>query len=225
MSLTKFGVPLTQPAVPLDALRSPQLPAFEPTPAPSPLPSESESSPERDSIASTSSFNDVALDDDVDASTAALTDKTSLLTLDEKPTPPDDAEPIEMPPSRPFSASSSFSVALNDFPTSSHKKNASTTTIRSSHRISADSVVSPTSPRRLSARASLEGTQKLQEEFARLQKEEQAQQPVTGEGYIDWGMLSICPSVLKSERLLIHRLLGSRDIWHVILRSSRPDKR
>ncbi|KAF5317172.1 hypothetical protein D9611_003965 [Ephemerocybe angulata] len=200
MSLTKSGLPPAEP-ISLDALLSPQVKSF-PTPELS-TPSDSPKLAARDSVASSSSFNDIALDDDEAT--------FSPVVLTARPAQPEGAAPAEAsapprpkslqlsepeaevpepsaPTARPTSASSSFSVALDDPPPGkNHKKTASTTTIRSSHRLSQDSLGSPSTARRASARHSIEGQQKLQEEFARLQKEELGQSNANGhDASIDW---------------------------------------
>lgn len=189
MSLTKSGIQ-NSPPVSLDALRSPQIKSFDSAESTT-LPGKS---PERDSIASVSSFNDIALDDDVlDDSPVLVTARPLKPGLkpdaldndsDEKPIPPEDTEPVVLLGARRFSTSSSFPISSDDPPFRSHKKTTSTTTIRSSHRLSLES--NPAA-RRESARASIEGHHKLQEEFARLQKEEQTQATINGDGSIDWG--------------------------------------
>ncbi|KAF6760265.1 rab-GTPase-TBC domain-containing protein [Ephemerocybe angulata] len=173
MSLTKSGPPPAEP-ISLDALLSPQVKSF-PTPELS-TPSDSPKLAARDSVASSSSFNDIALDDDEAT--------FSPVVLTARPAQPEGAAPAEASaPPRPKSLQLSEPEAEGK----NHKKTASTTTIRSSHRLSQDSLGSPSTARRASARHSIEGQQKLQEEFARLQKEELGQSNANGhDASIDW---------------------------------------
>jgi hypothetical protein len=195
MSMTKSGFAAIEP-VSLDSLRSPHVPAFAPDPPTPPTP---DADPTRDSIASAASFNDVALDDDEPnappspnllTATPSLQHPTATPVLETAvPHSTQSLHDPESPNGRPTSAGSHFSIALDDAPPGKHrhKKSASTTTLRSTHRASQDSV--DLQNRRASVRASIEGTQKLQEEFARLQKEEQVHSNVNGhDASIDWGM-------------------------------------
>ncbi|KAH6913979.1 rab-GTPase-TBC domain-containing protein [Coprinopsis sp. MPI-PUGE-AT-0042] len=193
MSLTKSGFKVTEP-VPLESLRSPQIPAFTvQTDDKSPP---ADILPERDSIASSlSGFNDIALDDEV-----VQTAKPSKLK------PLNLGKPRTDTSSRPSSKASSTSkptedagkarpdsVVFNSISLDSpigngkaHKKTTSNTTIRSFDKVDLhgegeeDTFVR----RRASVRASVDGQQKLQEEFARLQKEDREQR--LAEGAIDW---------------------------------------
>lgn len=152
---------------PLEALRSPDTEVFHDRP------------PEQESIAE-SDFNDIALDDDSAFSPVALTSQrgsgsnTSIR-----------GEGVENGRPR------SVSVPQADFNPSkkpSHKKTASTTTIRSSNNL-------PFILARLDLqdesgaghRGSVDGQQKLQEEFARLHKEEEEAKETAKASAIDWG--------------------------------------
>ncbi|KAF8973253.1 rab-GTPase-TBC domain-containing protein [Flammula alnicola] len=156
----------TQPD-PLESLRSPQLNQTF-----------SDRSLERDSVA-VSEFNDIALDDE-SFSPVALTAESSVPEAD-LPQPQDDIP--SRPRSTPFTEPS-----VVDLPSlKSHRKTASTTTIRSLHDPNA-----PFFMNRLDlqegngrARGSIDGQLKLQEEFARLHEKETKEQNVA-EGVIDW---------------------------------------
>lgn len=203
MSLTKSGFKVTEP-VPLESLRSPQVPVFNVQVDDNKSPP-ADILPERDSIASSlSGFNDIALDDEVVPT--AKPSKLKPLNLG-KPRTPDSS-------SRPSSKASSISkpaedagkarpdsVAFNSIPLDSpvgngkaHKKTTSNTTIRSY-----DDEDNSFVRRRASVRASVDGQQKLQEEFARLQKEDNEQR--RAEGAIDWG---------TSARVLLERNTADR---------------
>lgn len=200
MSLTKSG--LADPApVTLDSLRSPQLETY--------VPPHLKDLPARDSVASSASFNDIALDDDDDEnddddnsfSPVILTAKPLQPVTPTPPPPagPDTAKlphPLSLQPEQDERDGLLNSPAVNGSPISPfisldppppgkhHKKTASTTTIRSTHRDSLES----TAARRASARISLDGQQKLQEEFVRLQKEEEGHSNANGhDASIDWG--------------------------------------
>jgi ecotropic viral integration site 5 protein len=150
---------------PLESLRSPK--TFGQKSFPS----------ERDSIAR-SEFNDVALDDD----------PYFPVPLTAQPGMPD-SYPEQPPDEDDITAASrsrvpSLSLTLQDLRLKSHRKTASTTTIRSTHE----------SIGRLDfqehngkvTRASVDGQMKLQEEFARLQEMETKDHNQT-ESSIDWG--------------------------------------
>jgi hypothetical protein len=162
---------LTQtPVNPLDALRSPESSHFVQRPS------------GRDSIAG-SDFNEIALDDDGSFSSIALTARP----LDLSTEPPalsirEDAD------GRP--RSSSFSLLPNSSMSRSHKKSASTTTLRSSKDLSflfPRLEMQKHEETRKAARGSIDGQQKIQEEFARLQKEKADKSDKPEEGTIDWG--------------------------------------
>ncbi|EFI28145.1 hypothetical protein CC1G_14172 [Coprinopsis cinerea okayama7 len=191
MSLPKSGLKKVAEPVPLESLRSPEVPAFAVQDDKSSA-SDSEKLPERDSIASSlSGFNDIALDsDDSSESPSVATakpivqDQQNQSTTSSRP-----ASPASLNGDANERPTSVFSIAL-DSPIGnpkSHKKTSSTTTIRSSFRAnrSEDSDEEDVSRRRASARVSLDGQQMLQEEFARLQKEEMEHSAST-DGTIDW---------------------------------------
>lgn len=158
---------LTDPPVnPLDALRSPESSHFDQRPL------------ERDSIAG-SDFNEIALDDDGSFFPIALTARP--LDLSTEP-------PREDAGGRP--RSSSFSLLPNSLMSRSHKKSASTTTLRSSKDIPflcSRLEMQKDEETRKAARGSIDGQQKIQEEFARLQKEKADTSDKSEEGTIDWG--------------------------------------
>ncbi|KAG6865369.1 hypothetical protein C0991_003146 [Blastosporella zonata] len=121
-------------------------------------------------------FNDIALDDDTAFSAVSLTN-------DPIPDPrtPNDESPDT---ARPRSASN---TVFNPVPTrTGHKKSASTTTIRSGNNL--PFIVSRLQDEhRMSHRVSVDGQQKLQEEFKRLHKEEEKDTADTGDNHaIDW---------------------------------------
>lgn len=144
---------------PLEALLSPQDTSFDPD-----GPNHA-----RASIAE-SVFNDIALDDEA-LSPVALSSRQSLATLNL------DSDVLHDNPPPDLSHREGM-----------HKKSASTTTIRSIHNL-------PFLMARLetqeetgqSNRVSLDGQHKLQEEFARLQKEGGTNDDATRHGMIDWG--------------------------------------
>ncbi|TFK20761.1 RabGAP/TBC [Coprinopsis marcescibilis] len=193
MSLSKSGFKINTEPVPLESLRSPQVSGFAPNPTQVSTPqTDFDKLQERDSVSSSlAGFNDIALDDDAITSPSLETARPPPLNLSTK-------GDIHSRPSSRASANGDVGTATNngrphsvafsislDSPISngkSHKKTTSTTTIRSSHMESEDEAFAK---RRASVRGSIDGQQKLQEEFARLQKEEQDQR-ATAEGAIDW---------------------------------------
>ena len=158
------------PVNPLDALRSPKSSHFDQRPL------------GRDSVAG-SDFNEIALDDDGSFSPIVLTARP----LDLSTEPPalsirEDAD------GRP--RSSSFSLLPNSLISRSHKKSASTTTLRSSKDLPflfSSLEMQEQEETRKAARGSIDGQQKIQEEFARLQKEKADESHKSEEGTIDWG--------------------------------------
>ena len=158
---------------PLESLRSPQ--TFSQKSFPS----------ERDSIAR-SEFNDIALDDE----------SYSPVPLTAQPAMPESypQQPLEddiTAASR--SRVPSLSLTLQDLglsiPSKSHRKTASTTTIRSTHESNGPSLVTRLEFQEHNgkvARASVDGQMKLQEEFARLQEME-TKDHNQAESSIDWG--------------------------------------
>lgn len=184
---------LTAPStVPLDSLFSPQVSNFR--------------EPVRESVTE-SEFNEVALDDDSAFSAVTLTSRQSqapsLQTLVER----------EMN-GRPKSVSSLSSMTKSR---PGHKKTASTTTIRSSNNLpflmarldmqNADQK-SPAA-----TRGSVDGHLKLQEEFARLHKEnevEEKEEVTNGvHGAIDWGR--------SDFSLYLTLILSPRDFWGAVI--------
>jgi len=162
---------LTHPPVnPLDALRSPESSHFDQRPL------------GRDSIAG-SDFNEIALDDDGSFSPVALTARPPDLSTEPPALPTrEDAD------GRP--RSSSFALLPNSSMSRSHKKSASTTTLRSSKDVPfifSRLEMQKHDETRKAARGSVDGQQKIQEEFARLQKEKADKSHKSEEGIIDWG--------------------------------------
>jgi len=136
----------------------------------------------RDSVATDSDFNDVALDDESGFSPIALTSGMD----------PADSTDSEVPTGRSRSASdSSVAPTIADTSVSAsqpaHKRSASTATIRSVNNlpfILARIETQKPDPDARPNRSSLDGQQKLQEEFARKQKEEDDENAV--HAAIDW---------------------------------------
>jgi len=160
---------------PLESLRSPQLnQSFGARPL------------ERDSVA-VSEFNDIALDDD-NFSPVALTARPNIPEEQEETTSSSKTE--DDTSSRPRSTSFIVpdSPKLSTMPTS-HRKTASTTTIRSVHSRKPSLLVNrldlQDSEDRSKHRGSVDGHLKLQEEFHRLQEKE-AKEHTVPEGTIDW---------------------------------------
>ncbi|TFK44717.1 rab-GTPase-TBC domain-containing protein [Crucibulum laeve] len=166
MNTSESSNPDSDLSASLEALRSPQSTEF------------AGKLPERDSIAA-SDFNDIALDDESTFSPVALNSQR-----DSPSSSPITSEPEETD-GRPKSAS--FPALPSESPQhKSHKKSASTTTIRSGrhvsfllHRLDVQEGSG------ISTRTSLDGQQKLQEEFARLQKEREVVDENV-DGLIDW---------------------------------------
>jgi hypothetical protein len=154
---------------PLESLRSPQ--AFGQKTFPS----------ERDSIAR-SEFNDVALDDD-SYFPVPLTAQPGMSDS----YPPDEDDITAASRSR----VPSLSLTLQDLRRSkSHRKTASTTTIRSTHESNGSSLVTRLDLQEHNGkvnRASVDGQIILQEEFARLQEMETTKDHNQTESSIDWG--------------------------------------
>lgn len=163
-------IPAPPAGDPLEALRSPKAATqFVEKP------------PGRESIAE-SDFNDIALDDDSTFSPIPLTDQSFAAgSSDERPLLPE--------------------LMFNPSSQLSHKKSASTTTIRSSKNIPflLARLEVPDESGRSQPRGSVDGQQKLQEEFARLHKEEEETGDNVASSAIDWGASSdrsvLCPFV------------------------------
>lgn len=159
--------PLPSPENPLESLRSPDAAVFR------------DKLPERESIAE-SDFNDIALDDDSGFSPVALTSRRGSSSSYTREEGVENGRPRSM---------SSPETAFEPLK-KSHKKSASTTTIRSVNNL-------PFILARLdlqddsgtSHRGSVDGQQKLQEEFARLHREEEEAKENARNGAIDWGAL------------------------------------
>lgn len=160
---------------PLESLRSPHVnQSFGQKSLPS----------ERDSIAG-SEFNDIALDDDP-FSPVALTIQPEM-PEPSSPQSQDDTNATNQP------RVTSLPLTPQDLsvPIKSHKKTASTTTIRSSHEKNGSLFITRLDSQDhngMVARASVDGQMKLQEEFARLQEKETKDLNQT-ESSIDWGEL------------------------------------
>ncbi|KAG7449507.1 RabGAP/TBC [Guyanagaster necrorhizus] len=145
------GVIATAVATSLDSLLSPKAQTFD------------VNRTVRESVAE-SDFNDVALEDDARFSTVALSSRrssssagSSVHTLDR---------------SRPRSNSSTLASSFEAPKKPSHKKSASTTTIRSNNNLTFLLARLEEDPTK---RGSVDGQIRLQEEFARLQKEKEYQ--------------------------------------------------
>lgn len=158
---------------PLESLRSPEAIVF------------GDRLPERESIVTDSDFNDIALDDDSGFSPISLTrNQTPELGISSH-----DNVSNERPHSVSFPPTQNFNPSKQR----SHKKSASTTTIRSANNLpfilARLDIQEETST---SHRGSVDGQQKLQEEFARLHKEEEEAKDNVITGAIDWGASSEC---------------------------------
>jgi ecotropic viral integration site 5 protein len=143
-----------------------------------------------------SEFNDVALDEDALLSPIALSSNHSLDGKEDSDSHDDAATAVETPLRM---------SAQQDY---SHKKSASTTTIRSSHNL--DSATSDdASDKRRSDRTSLGGTQRLHEELARLQRADEEASEEKINAAIDWGMwITLHVSLLLTLR---------RDFWGAVI--------
>ncbi|KAJ6593928.1 rab-GTPase-TBC domain-containing protein [Mycena capillaripes] len=164
---------MSSPTIPLDSLLSP---------GPEPERQTFRLST-RDSVATDSDFNDVALDDESGFSPVALTSGMDSIDLPEVST------------GRSRSASdSSITPTIADAAASasqpSHKRSASTATIRSVNNlpfILARIETQKPDPDARPNRSSLDGQHKLQEEFARKQKDQDAENDDNAaNGAIDW---------------------------------------
>jgi hypothetical protein len=166
---------------PLESLRSPEVPDF---------PSKGR---ERESIVTDSDFNDIALDDDAGYSPVSLTRGVSPDTG----TASDEVE--EPDTARPRSASHPQTDVFNSRKPG-HKKSASMTTIRSTNNLPfIVARLNLQDEHRMSHRGSVDGQQKLQDEFARLHKEEEKEFKETAvNGAIDWGA-SLPVLLIRSE--------------------------
>jgi hypothetical protein len=157
----------TQPD-PLESLRSPQLDETF-----------NNRSLGRESVA-VSEFNDIALDDD---SFSAVTlpgraDGVEEVDISQLQNDSDTKYGVELPSELP----------RTDYTSSkSHRKTASTTTIRSFHDPNVSLLMNRLELQEGGrARGSVDGQLKLQEEFARLHEKE-AKEHTAAEGVIDWG--------------------------------------
>ncbi|KAG6857692.1 hypothetical protein H0H87_004108 [Tephrocybe sp. NHM501043] len=163
MAAVKSSITTLPNADPLDSLRSPDI-----------------TGKDRDQFTDNTEFNDIALDDDAGFSAVPLTNDTSPMP----PTPNDMEHPDT---ARPRSVTTPLTAVFNPVSTKTgHKKSASTTTIRSGNNL--PFIVSRLQDEhRMSHRVSVDGQQKLQEEFKRLHKEEEkdlAETPINKA--IDW---------------------------------------
>lgn len=143
---------------------------------------------ERDSIAG-SEFNDIALDDDSYSLVPLTAQPLAAIPESHSPQPPDENDLTAASQSR----VPSLSLTLQDLRLSispkSHRKTASTTTIRSTHENNGPSLVTRLDLQEHNgkvARASVDGQMELQKEFARLQEKETKDHNQT-ESSIDWG--------------------------------------
>ncbi|KAG5342673.1 hypothetical protein C0989_010641 [Termitomyces sp. Mn162] len=160
---------------PLDSLHSPDVTYF----------AAEDREVETIASATDSEFNDIALDDEALFSAHPGYEELSSHDLDS----PDTARPPIV---------STTPQEADPQPTKTgHKKSASTTTIRSDNNL--PFIISRLQDEhRLSQRGSVDGQHKLQEEFARLHKEEEkATEPATNKT-IDWGAscdINLCQSM------------------------------
>jgi hypothetical protein len=156
---------------PLESLRSPRDPTqFVEKP------------PGRESIAE-SDFNDIALDDDSALSPISLNNRQSSVSGGSDRNVDDIGRPL---------SASLPKTAFNPSKQGSHKKSASTTTIRSPKNLSflLARLDLQEESSGSSHRGSVDGQQKLQEEFARLHKEKEEAKDGFSTGAIDWGASS-----------------------------------
>jgi len=174
---------------PLDALKSP--PAAESQ--------FRELSNARDSIATSSDFNDIALDDDDSPRPPRIELAIEKIDEEEAADEPKEQDPAE-------SASFDALTVRAASPKGSHRKTASTTTIRS---VRDSQTIFSTPLDSGSRRVSVDGQAKLQEEFARLHEKESKDQAHAAESYVDWGMFTIL--VCIEGFLTVARLLGCGD--------------
>ncbi|KAG6911149.1 hypothetical protein DXG01_003889 [Tephrocybe rancida] len=162
MAAAKSSITALAKNDPLDSLRSPDV-----------------TTQDREELTDTE-FNDIALDDDAGFSAVPLTNDSS--TAQEIP---NDVEPPDT--ARPRSVTTPLTAVFNPIPArTGHKKSASTTTIRSGNNL--PFIVSRLQDEhRMSHRGSVDGQQKLQEEFKRLHKEEVQEDVETAAAKaIDW---------------------------------------
>ncbi|KAF8070464.1 rab-GTPase-TBC domain-containing protein [Lyophyllum atratum] len=154
---------------PLESLRSPQEADF------------ASKDRERESIVTDSEFNDIALDDDAGFSPVSLTRGPSPDTV----IPSNEVETKDA--TRRLSVSTQETAAFESRKPG-HKKSASTTTILSANNLPfIVARLNLQDERRMSHRGSVDGQQKLQEEFARLHKEEEKEIKDNAiNGAIDW---------------------------------------
>ncbi|KAJ7287507.1 rab-GTPase-TBC domain-containing protein [Mycena rebaudengoi] len=136
----------------------------------------------RDSVATESEFNDVALDDDARFSPIAL---TSGMNPADSEDPSEGSSPVSLEPETP--------VAINSLSAPSHKKSPSTSTLRNHNLpfiITRRDAVKPEpdpDPGLQPNRVSLDAQHKLQEEFARKQREDQEEKDDhAANAAIDW---------------------------------------
>lgn len=159
-------VPITADS--LEALLSPQGAGFD------------DRLPERESITEPADFNDVALDDDSGFSLVALSSGESTAGSGSGP-----IHQVEVETGRPRSTTSI--LPLQSPKQISHKKSASTTTICSAHNLPFLVARLDIQEESRPNRGSVDGQHKLQEEFARLQKEREEIEENNVNGAIDWG--------------------------------------
>ncbi len=162
---------------PLESLRSPQLDILN----------LKDRSLERDSVAG-SEFNDIALDDDV-FSPVALTARPVVAPDTSIPHDRGEIHKHNVPNNLPSGPVVHPMVTTIMDPPRSHKKTASTTTIRSIHTRKASLLVNRLDlqePNRKN-RGSVDGHLKLQEEFHRLHERENQKEHTSAENTIDWG--------------------------------------
>lgn len=135
----------------------------------------------RESV-SEAEFNDVALDDETVLSPVTLTSRrTSTDSL--LPHPKDDKN---------IRTNNSYDESPISVPMK-HKKTVSTTTIRSSHGQSFFELQDTTAK---SNRGSVDGQQKLQEDFARMHKEAVDATVTSTDNAIDWGASCHLPLII-----------------------------
>ena len=191
---------------PLESLYSPQLNKLSIRPL------------ERDSVA-TSEFNDIALDDDPFSPVALSARPPPVPDISQPPRPEVDTEKAEetsdvsdqtiLPIPNPVPIQYPAISTLMDSE-KSHKRSASTITIRSTHNRKDSLLLNRLDLKEPNQnRGSVDGHLKLQEEFHRIQENQKEKAP-TSESSIDWGVYRVS---LNSSSFLN----PCKDFWGAII--------
>lgn len=184
-------------SLPLDSLLSPQSTGFESLPA-------RESTTELE-------FNDVVLDDEEQFSAVPLSARPNITkSMSSSQIVENDEQRNTVSNGPP---DFTYTVERN-----THKKSASNSTIRSARnlpfilaRLDIQKVQDETDPK--AHRSSMDGQQKIHEEFVRLQKERQEAEENAINAAIDWGAFELMKVPLDSHEVPSRRLLGSCHFW------------